>query len=266
MPAPSQTLSQLRRSLAALTGAPAAAAARVTLGLAGLDAGLGGGLLRAALHEVLAPGTADLPAATGFAVGVAVRAAAGRPLVWVRQDPLEPETGGLSPLGLAELGLDPAELLLVRARDAAAVLRAAAEAVRCPAVGVVVLEPWGSPRQLDLTASRRLALAAEASGVLTLLLQAAVPAPGAARTRWQVRPRPSRALSAGAPGNPAFAVELLRHKGGVAGRTWCLEWNRDRRCFQADGGAAAAPLSRPVAPLPADRPGAAGASLLRRAG
>lgn len=288
-------LTDLRRHLAevALRGAPAAVG-QVSFGAPTLDGALGGGIARAALHEVYAPGTADLVAATGFAVGLAIRAAGPRPILWVRQDVVDAETGRLHPPGLTELGLDPGRVLLVRARDAEGVLRAGSEAARCPALGAVLIEPWGEPRRLDLTASRRLSLAAEGSGATTLLLRAAIsPQPSAARTRWQVAALPSRALEANAPGDPAFSVRLLRHRGGVSEREWHVEWSRDRQSFQegqyfqendardrqtaigrpgrADQHRASpdvAPLSRDVVSFPADRPAAAGGPDpdIRRAG
>ncbi|WP_054207767.1 ImuA family protein [Bosea vaviloviae] len=284
-------LADLRRHLAeaALRAGPAAVG-QVSFGAAGLDAALGGGIARAALHEVYAPGTADLVAATGFAVGLAIRAAGERPILWVRQDVVDAETGRLHPPGLIELGLDPGRILLVRVRDTEGVLRAGAEAARCPALGAVLIEPWGEARRLDLTASRRLSLAAEGSGATTLMLRAGVsPPPSAARTRWQVAALPSRAQEANAPGDPAFVVRLLRHRGGVSEREWRVEWSRDRQSFQerhsfperqsfpenefreqraapghrssADQDRAsldAASLSRNVVPFPADRPAAAG--------
>jgi protein ImuA len=252
-------LSDLRRSLAeaALRAAPTAVG-RVTFGTPALDEPLGGGLARAALHEIYAAATRDLAAATGFAVGLAIRAAGLRPILWVRQDFVDAETGRLHAPGLTELGLDPARILLVRARDAEGVLRAGAEAARCSGLGAVLIEPWGEPRLLDLTASRRLALATETSGVTTLLLRvAASQAPSAARTRWLARPLLSRGLAANAPGDPAFSVRLLRHRGGLDEREWRVEWNRDRQSFE-ERGLDAAPLSRPLAPLPADRPAALG--------
>ncbi|WP_082358868.1 hypothetical protein [Bosea sp. AAP35] len=287
-------LADLRRHLAqaALRCAPVAVG-QVSFGAAGLDDVLGGGIARAALHEVYAPATADLAAATGFAVGLAIRAAGTRPILWVRQDVVDAEVGRLHPPGLTELGLDPARILLVRARDAEGVLRAGAEAARCPALGAVLIEPWGMPRHLDLTASRRLALAAEGSGATTLVLRAAVaPQPSAASTRWQVSSLPSRALEANAPGDPAFSVRLLRHRGGLSECEWRVEWSRDRQSFQecafqerdvrdrqAEAGRDASPpqpraspdatpLSRPVVPFPADRPAAAGGAdpRVRRAG
>jgi len=294
-PAASSVLSDLRRSLAeaALRAGPAAAG-RVGLGAAEIDAALSGGLERAALHEVYAAGTAGLAAATGFALGLALRAArgeaqgeaqegaagSGRPILWVRQDFVDAETGRLHAPGLNELGLDPARLLLVRARDGEGVLRAGAEGARCPALGAVLIEPWGEPRAFDLTASRRLALAAEGSGVTTLLLRvAAAEMPSAARTRWQVRPLASRALEANAPGGPAFGLRLLRQRGGAAEREWRVEWNRDRCAFESrtpfdrsdrllPRRTDVPPLSRPLVPLSGDGQAAAAGpdSGLRRTG
>jgi protein ImuA len=269
MPATVPNLSDLRRSLAeaALRSGPAVAG-RIGLGVPALDEVLNGGLERAALHEVYAEAVADLAAATGFALGLALRAgqetAAERPILWARQDFVDAEAGRLHAPGLNELGLNPGRLLLVRAREAEGVLRAGAEGARCPALAAVLIEPWGEPRPFDLTASRRLALAAEGSGVPVLLLRvAAAEAPSAARTRWQVRALASRALEANAPGVPAFAVRLLRQRGGATRREWRVEWDRDR-CAFAERTAFdrsdrldprrtdAAPLSRPLVPFPGD--------------
>lgn len=75
MPETAPTLSDLRRSLAeaALRSGPVAAG-RIGLGVPGLDEVLNSGLARAALHEIYAAEVADLAAATGFALGLALRA------------------------------------------------------------------------------------------------------------------------------------------------------------------------------------------------
>lgn len=238
----------LRQTLWSLDqGFGAAACALRPTGADRLDQALGGGLAQGALHEVYAQASPDATAAAGFALALALRAAEGRPVLWARQDYAEVEAGGLYGPGLAALGLDPSRLILVRARDALGVLRAGAEGARCPALGAVVMEPWGEAKALDLTASRRLSMAAGQSGVTLLMIRAAaVPRPSAAATRWSVRPRLSWPLEADAPGLPAFALTLLRHRAGLSQQTFDVEWDRDRYAF-ADlaplSGAVASPLA-----------------------
>ncbi len=128
---------------------------KVALGHAAADSVLHGGLAVAAVHEVFAEGHQSA-AATGFIAGLAGRVSPRRPLVWVRQDFSEIESGALSMSGLRELGLDPRLLVTVRAPDIDAALRTAADALACDALGAVVLEVWGQARQLDLVASRKL--------------------------------------------------------------------------------------------------------------
>jgi protein ImuA len=225
-----------------------------------VDDALGGGLMRGGLHEVLSTG-ANATAAAGFVAGLMLRAApAGRMMVWVRQSFAETETGGLYAPGLAELGFDPEALILVGAQDAVGVLRAGGEAVRCAALGAVVIETWGAPRALDLTATRRLALATERSGVTAFLLRVGASGPSAALTRWAIAAGPSLALPAGSPGQPTLDIALLRHRAGIAGARWRVEWDRDRCRFRES-----APLSGAVVPVPAHRP-AAPRERLARAG
>lgn len=214
------------------TPVAASPAALVGTGAASLDARLGGGLTRGALHEVFADDSEAWCAAAGFALMLAWRGCSDKPLVWVREDSGERGHGRLYAPGIVALGADPAAMILVTGPDALAVLRAGADIVGCDAVGAVVIEPWGKAPVLDLTASRRLALAAARSGVLTLVLRAgAAPAPSAATTRWRVAAAPSVALAANAPGRPAFDISLLRHRGGIAGFDARVEWDRDLQCF-----------------------------------
>lgn len=252
-------LAALRKAVAALDPTALRGDA-FELGLDSLDAWIGG-LARGALHEVYAPPGSDA-AAGGFGLGLALRAAGARPLVWARQDGAEAETGGLYGDGLAALGLDPARLLVVRARDLTAALRATGEAARCSGLGAVLVEIVGEARRLDLTASRRLALAAASSGVTLIVLRLrASPVPSAAATRWHITAAASTGLEADAPGRPAFDAALTRHRAGLGPRTWRLEWDRDSLRF------AAPTLPRPVVPVPAGRPAAAEAAVpWRRAG
>jgi protein ImuA len=229
---------------------------RVALGHADADAMLQGGLAMGAMHEVFAEAGRQSAAATGFVAGLAGRVAARRPLVWVRQDFTEIESGALSMSGWAEFGLDPRCLVTMRAADMDAALRTAADAIACDAVGVVVLEVWGEARQLDLVASRKLTLAAQASGVTGLVLRvAAEPSPSTAETRWIVRAAhspPAAPLGPAAPwsawGAPVFDAQLVRNRHGPVGR-WIMKWKCDECLFSKP-----AAYPQPVAAAPAHRP------------
>ena len=206
----------------------------MTLGDKGIDGRLRGRLAKAALHEVYGAAT-ETSSAAAFALMLALRGCAlGAPILWVREDHAA-RHGRLYAHGLAELGADPDQIVIIHAPDARTALRAGADIARCSAVGAVLIELHGKVPLLDLTASRRLALAAAQSGVLVLLLRiGAEPQASAAQTRWQVESAPSALLAANAPGAPAFIIELLRHRGGVAGFRTRIEWNRDdRNCIEA---------------------------------
>lgn len=203
----------------------------VPLGATRLDNALGGGLRADGLHEFHAAEALDAAGAVGFALLVARlrRELDDRPLIWARQD----DALGLpyGP-GLAELGIDPDAVTLLALPDGKALLRAGLDCVRDGAAAAVLLELHGKQPLLDLTATRRLALAGAESETMVLLTRsAASPAPSAAHTRWQVAAAPSRPLPANAPGFPAFALTLLRRRGGREGLSITLEWNRDTVSF-----------------------------------
>jgi protein ImuA len=204
------------------------------------DAWRTAGLVRAQLHEVYAATPDDAAAATGFALALAL-AAGAVPVLWVRIERNERGGGRPYAAGLAELGLPPDRLVLVLVPDEPALLRVAADAARCPGLGLVLVESRGRMAGLDLTATRRLMLAAEVSGVTVLSVRIdAAPVASAAATRWGVAAAASGTIAgmaaAGAAGNvpglPAFDVECLRRRGGSAGTRWRVEWNRETRCFE----------------------------------
>lgn len=206
------------------------------LGAEALDRVLSGGLTAGACHEVFALEETGGVSAMAFTVMLAQRLMRHGPqtMLWLRDEKVQ-RRAALNGPGLADLGLDPARLVLGVLPDAKALLRASVDALRCrDALGVVLLEIAGNPPLLDLTASRRMALAAENSGVTLLLLRTggARPVPSAARTRWAARPAPSQRLAADAPGHPMLAVTLLRQRGGPAGLDWILEWDRDAGIFR----------------------------------
>lgn len=245
MPDSSPSLARLKAQLASALPAAADDRACFALGAAAVDEPLGGGLPRGRLHEIVAAAPDDAASAAAFALLLAARASDG-PLLWIGERRRgQPR---LHPPGVAELGLDPGRLLFVDAGDETALLRAAADALRSPAVGAVVLAPAGRAKRLDLTVSRRLTLAAEAHGATAIVLKAAGDeAPSAAASRWRIAAAPSVALEADAPGHPVFLAELVRHRFGVAHPGWRLTWDRDAAAFRP------APAAAP-ATAQADRP------------
>ncbi len=221
---------------------------KVSLGRAGgalaLDRLLRGGLLRGTLNEVVATCAGDAGAACGFALALATRfaaeAEAAAPVVWVMEDAARAEGGAPYAPGLAAHGLDPARLLVVRAKGGVDALWAAEEALKCRTVAAVVVDLWRT-KTYDLVASRRLLLAAAAGGTPAILVPAG--APGAAlsssaQARFSVAaaPGPHVPVSRGArpvPGRAAWAVRLARIRAGPAGaaagfdcdKVWPLVWS-----------------------------------------
>ena len=196
------------------------------LGHAAADRTLQGGLMRGALHEVFALDSAGY----GFAAALARRAGGTKRLLWIVQDFSALEHGQISATGLAEFGIDPACVLLMRAANATDALRAGADALNCPALGSVIVELPGNPKILDLTASRRMVLAAQTNGVTALLLRSeAEVEPSAAQTRWRVRT--ARSAKTDDWGSPRFDAELTRNRQGETGR-WMMEWCCDEGAFR----------------------------------
>jgi protein ImuA len=249
-----EKLANLRRTMAQLI--PERDHRLAPLGHAAVDAALGGGLRLAALHEVYARGPGDAAAATGFAAALTARVdqTHARWLLWIRQDFSALEHGELHAAGLAELGLDPARVLMLKVADVADALRATGDALACRGLSAVVIETIGETKLLDLTASRRMTLAASEKGVTPILLRTgAEPDASVAETRWIVRAGQSPPHDDW--GAPVFDVELARNRHGMCG-AWVMEWCGDERIFREREyertGAAA--HSGAVAPAAFDRP------------
>ncbi len=231
-----EKITQLRASLAGLKTLEKQV--RVPLGHEAADDCLKGGLQRGVLHEVFAESGHEA-AATGFATGLAVRIAAKKSILWIRQDFSALEFGELCATGLLEFGLDPSRILLLCVAHAEDALRAAGDALSCSALGAVVIEIPGEVKILDLVASRRLTLACAQKNVTAFLLRfAAKPDASTAETRWLVRATPSQAKDENW-GRPVFETDLVRNRHGRTGH-WVMEWNCDDGFFRepaADRGA-----------------------------
>ena len=155
-----------------------------------------------------------------------------KPLLWVQERMAILESGRIHPPGLPS-----PNLIHVEARDAKDALWAMEEGLRCSGLSAVIGEVWGDPRALDFTATRRLAVASERSGVAGFLIRLGGHANlSGARMRWRIASAPSLAndLDPKAPGQPAWDAELFRARAMPPGR-WTL--THDAGAFHLVAGA-----------------------------
>lgn len=187
------------------TGAERRASSPLPLGIAAIDARLGGGLAAGALHEIA--GDAGDGAALGFAALLLAGFARRGPVVWIA-----PRRGALYAPGLAAFGLELARLLVIEAPARGNRLWACEEALRAGAPIAVLAEI----DSVDFTASRRLHLAASGSGTTAFLLDIGPQraTASAARTRWRIAAARSRLALPGA--EPADTGGALAHGDALA--------------------------------------------------
>lgn len=203
----------LRARIAAIEGVGRRVKGVLPFGLEAIDSRLpGGGLALGALHEVAGGGNGavDGAAAALFAAGIAART--NGKVLWciTRPDLFAP--------ALAQAGLKPDRVIYVEAHDEKSVLSCFEEGLRHGGLGCVVAEV----SRLSMTASRRLQLAAEASGTMGLALRrwrrqteaADFGQPTAASTRWRVSALPSTPLPVPGVGRHRWLVELIRARAG----------------------------------------------------
>ncbi len=194
--------------------------AAVPVGVPAIDGILpAGGLARRAVHEVAPAAAGDLGAASGFLLVLLRRLAAGMPILWARAS--DPAAGVPYPPGLAAAGLAPGRLLLLVTRRPIEALWAAEEGLRAGRIAVVA-----EVDALDLTASRRLQLAAEAGGGpgFVFCRRADRRTTSAARSRWRVGAAPGDDDAPIGVGRSRWQVALVRSRGGREGE-WLLEWD-----------------------------------------
>jgi protein ImuA len=190
--------------------------------------GLAAAMTGQPLHELCPAGPGAEAAALGFGLGLAASWAGRAGVIWAGEDGVFAEDGGPYPPGLAQFGLDPERLILVRVAKREEALWAAEQGLAAPRA-VVICALGARGRALDLKATRRLLLIAERNKSRCLLVRPQAEA-SAAWTRWRVAPAPSNA-QARELGAPAYAIELMRNRAGPAGARFTIEWNAHARCF-----------------------------------
>lgn len=211
--APRPTVAALRARIAHLEGAEGHVRRTLPFGVDMLDQRLPqGGLAVGCLHEVAGggAGAVDGAAAACFAAGIAARLPG--PVLWcvTQADLFAP--------GLEQAGLSPDRVIHVEAGDDITLLACMEEGLRHGGLGAVVADV----ARLSMTASRRLHLAAKASGTTGIALRRwrrqgdAVDfgQPTAAMTRWRVSVLPSTPLPVPGVGRSRWLVELIRARAG----------------------------------------------------
>jgi protein ImuA len=195
-----QVLTDLRYRIRALEVGTVAHQDGMWLGIPALDHALPeNGLPLACIHEVYGEAD-DNTAARGFLATLLARLPPG-PVIWIGIVP------DLYMPGLQPFGIGPADLVHVEVRCSRDGLWAMEEALRWPGLRAVVAEL----DSFDLTATRRLQLAAECSGVTGFLLSWKLQGLTSGVTRWHIRPAPGE----------AWQIDLLRCKGGnTASAIW----------------------------------------------
>jgi len=209
-------LEDLRARIARIEGAGARHGS-IPFGVDALDSRLpDGGIATGALHEIAgSPDLADDASATIFLAGILARVEG--PVFWCLRwrDLFAPA------LHLA--GLHPDRVIHVEAGSDANVLLAMEECLRNPGLAGVV----GEITRYSTTASKRLQLAAEGSGVPAFVFRRAsrpeLAAEGtAAVTRWRIAAAPSENLGIPSLGRPRWLATLERVRGGNP-HSWIVE-------------------------------------------
>ena len=177
-----------------------------------------GGLPGGALHEIWGDGSdaAQGAAAALFIAGILARREG--PVLWCLR------ARDLFAPALAGVGLHPDRVLYAETGDEKIMPVCLEEGLRCTGLAGVI----GEVSRLAMTASRRLQLAAEASGVVAFVIRrdprgdAGLAEPSAAVTRWRIGVAPSSPLLAPGVGRARWRIELMRCRAGE-GAAWEVE-------------------------------------------
>lgn len=211
-------LQDLRAQIGRIEHAGKPARAVLPFGIAAIDQRLPQtGLALGAVHQVT---DATGAAAPLFIAGILARLAG--PVLWCLR------TQDLFAPSLASVGLHPDRVIYAEPDDDAGVLLCLEEGLRQSGLAAVV----GEVARLPMAASRRLQLAAEASGVTAFIIrrwrraadEAEFAQPSAAVTSWRIIQLPSAPLPVPVPGigRAVWRIELVRSRGGATA-AWDME-------------------------------------------
>jgi protein ImuA len=192
------------------------------------------------IEEAAASHPQDIAPTLAFALSRVLLAAEGRgddrPVAMVSTAPFDHERGRLSGWGARGVGLDPARLVVIRARREPEAQWAFEEALKSGALSAVI----GALEAPSFVATRRLDFAARAGQTSALVLRAKPAVDlSAARLRWRICAQPSapHPFDPRAPGAARLAAELVRSRDGKSGR-FLLEQDHATRRFRLAAGLA----------------------------
>lgn len=221
-PQRAEILAALQTDILRLQGFKTASSAVADLGLGPMaQAFPNGAFPLGCVHEFLSSAAETVAATSGFVAGLlSPLMTGGGAALWISAGRT------LFPPALSSFGLQPDRFIFVDLQREKEVMWAMDEALKCGALAAVV----GELHELSFTASRRLQLAVEQSGVTGFVLRRQVRQLNttACVSRWKITPLASEVVD-GLPGLcfPQWRVELLRMRNGRTG-TWDIQWREGR--------------------------------------
>lgn len=215
-----EIISQLQKEIYLLQGfKPALTGTTGNVGLGAIEAAFPNAVFpKNAIHEFLTFVPEHAAACSGFIAGILhTLMQHGGACLWISA------SRSLFPPSFKVFGVEPHRIIFVDLQQEKDVLWAMEEALKCEGLAAVIAEV----KEIGLTASRRLQLAVEKSGVTGLILRndAHSLSTTACVARWLIKPIASK-LASGMPGVgfPRWNVELLKVRNGNPGK-WDVEWS-----------------------------------------
>jgi protein ImuA len=215
-----EIISQLQKEIHLLQGfKPATKGTSGNVGLGPVERAFPNSVFpKNAIHEFLTLAPEQAAACKGFIAGLLHSLMQpGGACLWISASRM------LFPPALKMFGVEPHRIIFVDLQREKDILWAMEEALKCEGLSAVIAEV----REINLTASRRLQLAVEKSGVTGLVLRndADRLSTTACVARWRITPIESQ-LEDGMPGVgfPRWNVELLKVRNGNPGK-WDIEWS-----------------------------------------
>lgn len=214
-----EILAKLQRDILPLQGYKATSGASINIGCAPIaNAFPNQQFPTGVIHEFINTGNENFSAPAGFISGVLKAIMQnGGVVIWIST------YHSVFPAALAQLGIDPSNILFIHAKNEKHALWATEEALKCNGLAAVVSEV----KQLDFTISRRWQLAVEQSQVTGFILHSKMHSLNtiASIARWKVT-HVASVLPGDLPGVgfPRWRVELIKVRNGKPSE-WIIEWN-----------------------------------------